>query len=803
MKTEQCHFIGIGGIGMSGLARILLQRKQVVSGSDLAATSVTQALTKLGAKVHEGHSEEHLPHEATVVISSDIKPENLEYQAALKLKLPIIHRSDLLVQLMEGHKGLTVTGTHGKTTTSALLAWVLLHAGLDPAFAIGGWLPGIDANASAGKGEYFVAEADESDGSFVKYRSFGAIITNIDHDHMNHFGTETKLVNAFKQFTKHVSNPQHFFWCGDDALLRRISPQGISYGFGADCSMRLSAYRQNGWSCLFNLSWAGREILDIEVALPGVHSALNAAAVFGLASSLNIPETAIREAFRTFSGIKRRCERKGDHRGILVLDDYAHHPAEIDTTLKGIRRAVGERRLIAVFQPHRFTRTKHCMGQFKNVFDVADEVLITDIYAANEEALPKISAEAIVHEVEKHSSVPVRYVPRNSLRSTLVTIARPHDVILTMGAGDITKLSGELAEHFADQNPKRMTVGFICGGASVEHEVSCLSSKQMLPHLKTDYYEVKLFGITKEAKWLVGDDVLEKLANVSKGVADSQRSHPISQEVLAQLLTCDVLVPMLHGSNGEDGTIQGFFDVLGKAYVGCDQRASAICMDKVVTKQLAMAAGVPVAPFISFSAHEWQRNPEGLLTSVNSTLTWPLFLKPRHLGSSIEIHRVTNVEEFRNAVERILRVDTHVVVETEMLMRELEFGVIGNDDPFVMPPGEIFSAGRIHSYAGKYSDNPTPDTTKAELSDQAIEEGKAWAIKAYKAAGCQGLARIDFFFDQDNHYWLSEINTLPGCTKNSMFPRLCVDNALPLTEVMNRLIILALARRRSLQRLVV
>lgn len=813
-QIENCHFIGIGGIGMSGLARILLQRQHAVTGSDISVSAITENLTKMGAKVFEGHREENISSQATVVISSDIKTDNAEYQAALKMKLPVLHRSDLLALLMNGYKSLAVTGTHGKTTTSALLTWVLFKANLDPSFAIGGWLPGLDANAKAGSGEFFVAEADESDGSFNRYKPFGAILTNIDHDHMNHFGTEAKLMTAFDKFAKQVTH--HLFWCGDDPLAKRLSPKGTSYGFDLSNQLRADNYRHQDWVTTFDIHFGNNSYRDVELALPGRHNVLNALGVFGLALSLGINEESIREAFKTFSGVKRRCERKSNRHSVLILDDYAHHPAELKATLKGIRESVQERRIIAVFQPHRFSRTQHCLGKYKHVFDDADEVLVTDIYAANEEPLPKVSAQTILEELEEHSHAAVRYVPRSSLRSTLVAIARPHDVIVTLGAGDITTLANELSDHFADQNAKRLTVGVVCGGMSVEHEVSCLSAKQVLPHLKSDFYEVKQFAITKEGKWLYGDDVMEKLPALNKSSSESQRPQPLSADVLSQLMTCDVILPMLHGSNGEDGTVQGLFEVLGKAYVGCDHRSAAICMDKALTKQVAANAGVPVAPFLAFSKYQWMTNKTQLLTSIieelhpnssfssSTDIKWPLYVKPLHLGSSIEIHRVASLQELDSAIDRIARVDTHCIIESEMVMREIEFAVIGNDQVTVLPPGEIFSAGKLHSYEGKYLEGKaTPDTPKAELSQQLTEKGMDLAAKAYRAAGCQGLARIDFFLDTNGQYWLNEINPIPGFTKLSMFPRIFLANDIPISDVLNKLIILALARRRTVQRLAV
>ncbi|TXI37466.1 MAG: D-alanine--D-alanine ligase, partial [Nitrosomonas sp.] len=674
---------------------------------------------------------------------------------------------------------------------------------LDPSFAVGGWLPSLDTNAASGKGEYFVAEADESDGTFLRYRPFGGIITNIDLDHMNHFGTENKLVNAFGKFAKSVTSTQHLFWCGDDALTKKLSPLGVAYGFNAGNSLRASHYRHKEWGGLFDVQWADNTYSDVEIALPGLHNALNALAVFGLALSIGVPEAAIREAFKSFPGVKRRCERKSDKRGVLILDDYAHHPTEISAVLAAIRGAVGDRRIIAVFQPHRFTRTKHCMGHYKRVFEAADEVMVTDIYAANEEPMTKVTPQAIVKEVTENSSVPTRYVPRNSLRTILTATVRPHDVIVTLGAGDITHLGGELADHFADQSPKRLTVAVICGGVSAEHEVSCMSAKQIIPNVKNDLYELKLFGITKEGRWIFGDDVLDKLANAPKPSAEAQKSSPLSNDVLTQLVTCDVVIPVFHGPNGEDGTLQGFLEVLGKAYVGCDHRSSAISMDKVATKQIAQAVGIPVAPFVTMSAYDWRTAEHDVIANIEKKLQWPLYVKPRHLGSSIGVHKAVNIDDLRKTVNSALRIDTHVVVESEMIMRELEFAIIGNQEAVVLPPGEIFSQGQLHTYEGKYSANSTPDSVKADLPTNLLEEGKALALQAYRAVGCSGLARIDMFLDGENKLWLNEVNPMPGFTPNSMFPRLCIANDMPLADLINRLIILALARRRNQLRLAV
>lgn len=442
---EKCHFIGIGGIGMSGLARLLLSRNIAVTGSDLASNYVTEGLERAGAKVYIGHSPQHIDSNATVVYSSDIKTENLEYQTAMRLHCPLMHRSDLLLELMSGYKTLSVAGTHGKTTTSSLLAYVLTEAGIDPSFAVGGIIPQFQANAKHGQGDYFVAEADESDGTFLKYPSYGAIITNVDLDHMNYFGTEKNLIDSFKQFASQVQSKNHLFWCGDDIRLRRLALHGTSYGLSKECALRASNVRQEGWKILFDVEFNEVNYTNVEVSLIGLHNVLNALAVFGLALTVGAKEEVLRHALKTFQGVNRRCEKKGEVNQILLLDDYAHHPTEIETTLHGIRSAIGKKRLVAVFQPHRYTRTKDCLGTYGQIFDSADELLITDIYAAGESPIQGVSHDNILEEVRQRSRLSCRYVPRKDLLKFLASDLHPHDVLVTLGAGDITKLGSELS----------------------------------------------------------------------------------------------------------------------------------------------------------------------------------------------------------------------------------------------------------------------------------------------------------------------------------------------------------------------
>lgn len=443
---DQCHFIGIGGIGMSGLAKLMLGKNIKVSGSDIVKNTVIDNLEKFGAEVHVGHDAKHIKDSMTVVYSSSIETNNPEFLAAQKLNCQMLHRSDLLAALMQGSQVLAVTGTHGKTTTTSLLACVLHKAGLDPSFAVGGIVKEFQTNASQGKGDLFVAEADESDGSFLKYNPFGAIVTSIGRDHMDHFGNRENLIDAFKTFLGNVTSKSHLFWCGDNKYLKQMNPSGYSYGFCESCKLRAVNFLQKGWKSFFDVDFEGKQYRNVEVNLVGAHNALNALAVFGLALKLGVKEDVIREALKSFQGVCRRCEFKGEEQGVLVLDDYAHHPTEISVTLHAIRQAIEERRLIVVYQPHRYSRTKDCLGSFAGIFDEADQVLITEIYSAGELSHGSVSHEDIMEEHSQVSDVPIEHVPYNKLVQTLTAMVRPHDVVVTVGAGDVTKIGSQLID---------------------------------------------------------------------------------------------------------------------------------------------------------------------------------------------------------------------------------------------------------------------------------------------------------------------------------------------------------------------
>lgn len=799
---KKCHFIGIGGIGMSGLARLVLGEKSQVSGSDIAMSPITEALGQAGAKIFIGHSAQNIMQDTTVIYSSDIKKDNPEYQAALRLKCKMMHRSELLQKIMENYQSLAVAGTHGKTTTSSLLAWVLKSCGQSPSYAIGGVVPQLSSNAGKGTGKYFVAEACESDGTFLNYLPYGAIVTNIDNDHVEHYKTFEAMVNAFKSFTEKVTSTSHLFWCGDDKHLQSIKPKGVSYGFGTGCKFKGKNFRQNGWTVTFDAEFKGTTYKSIEVSLIGKHNAANALAVFGLALALGLDESAVRAAFRSFGGVQRRMEKKGEAHSILFFDDYAHHPTELKTTLNAIRSAIGERRLVVAYQPHRYSRAKECMGHYSEVFDQADVLLITEIYSAREEPIAGVTHEKIVSQVQEDLKERCQHVERSKLVDKLCSLLRPHDVLVTLGAGDVTKVCGEVLERLALKAPPKLKVGVIFGGMSVEHDISMISSANIISGMKEAFYEVEQFGITRKGKWYHGPEARKQMESGKAG----KDSSLISAEAMMKLLECDILFPVLHGTCGEDGTMQGFFDVFSKAYVGCDHRASAISMDKVLTKRLIIDAGLPTVKYVSIDRYEWETASEEIEEKINKELTYPVFVKPVHLGSSIGVYKVSEKKSLKEAIKAAFRLDTRLVVENGLEnIREVEFSVLGNDEITVFPPGEIFTNGQLHDYDKKYGLNPAQAaneySTKAKLTEAQLAEGIALVKAAYKTVGCTGLARIDTFMDAKGKFWFNEINPIPGFTKFSLYPLVCNANGLTTSDLIDRLIILGLQRRRILDRL--
>jgi len=768
------HFIGIGGIGMSALARIVLQKGGKVQGSDPASSYVTEGLQKAGAEIFSHHAASLITETMTVIYGSAIKEEHPEYQSAKKQNLPLIHRSDLLKELMKEKKPLLVTGTHGKTTTSALLAHLLVAAGLDPSYAVGGTLLNTHSNGGHGQGSYFVAEADESDGTFLKYPSFGAIITNIENDHMDYWKNEAALISGFRDFASQVTSSKHLFWCADDVRLKSLNLPGYSYGFSEDADLKIKKWHQNGWTLTFDLSFQGKTYSDVVFPLTGKHNAANGAAVFGMGLALGLEDSVIRRAFQAFLGVKRRMEKKGEKRGVVIYDDYAHHPTEIRATLKAAKEAVGEKRLIVAFQPHRYTRTQDCFNEFIHAFDAADELVMTEIYAAGEKPIAGVTSEALFEQICDQSDVSGHFIRREMMAEFFSGFLRPHDVVITMGAGDITHLGSEILEK--PISPFRVAV--LSGGKSAEHEVAHSSADVFLKALNRDYYQEKHFKISKTGEWFLGEERKE------------------FAKVIQELKACDICLPILHGPFCEDGMIQGFLETLGIPYAGCDYRSCALSMDKAWTKRLMMTYGIVVSPFVDFFSYEWEKTPEACLEKITRELPFPLFVKPVHLGSTIGVSRVIDLESLKKAIDDACALDFRFLVEEEVSGQEMQFGFLGNHEVIVSDPGEVTRRAEIHTYDEKYGPNATPTIPKTSLPPQIHREGKKIAEQVYRIAGCTGIARIDFFLRPDGTWVLNEINPMPGLTPTSAYPKIMGAEGIPMPLVIDKIVISGLHRQR-------
>jgi UDP-N-acetylmuramate--alanine ligase len=444
------HFVGIGGIGMSGIAEVLLTLGYAVSGSDLAESETTRRLERLGARVHTGtHDGLHLDEDVDVlVISSAVTFANPEVMRARELKIPVIPRAEMLAELMRMKSGIAVAGTHGKTTTTSLVAAVLREAGRDPTVVVGGKVRTLGSNARLGQGEFLVAEADESDGSFLMLTPTHAIVTNIDPEHLDYFGDMEKVKAAYLQFVQRVPFYGLAVLCIDNvnvrAMLPKMNKRYVTYGTSSDADWQARDLVVDGMETRFE-AWRGeRRLGPVRLHMPGRHHALNALAAIAVADDLGIPWRIAAHALEEFGGVHRRFEVRGEVREILVVDDYGHHPEEIRVTLRAAREGFA-RRLVVAFQPHRYTRTRDLFEDFLSVFDDADVLLLTEIYPAGEDRIEGVTGENLYQALKRRGHLDVRFVPsRDRLADALLEIVRPGDLVLTLGAGDVYKCGDEL-----------------------------------------------------------------------------------------------------------------------------------------------------------------------------------------------------------------------------------------------------------------------------------------------------------------------------------------------------------------------
>lgn len=447
LQGKRVHFVGVGGAGMSGLARIMASEGVLVSGSDLKESSVLAALRALGVRAMEGHDGKNVEGVDYVVFSSAILSENPEVARAHELKIPCLTRAQALAILMSESKSIAVAGTHGKTTTTSMLTVAIQGCGEDPSFAIGGILKASGSNAHKGTGRYFVAEADESDGSFVEYHPFGAIITNIEHDHVDFFETPESVFAAFADFVKTISVDGFLVYCADDPGAAAIGKtvthcKTLTYGTNQESDLHIDQIQLSPSTSRARAVWQGRSIGFLDLQTPGHHNLLNAAGALTAGLAFGLPSAQLIAGLATFHGTGRRFELKGQVHGIRVVDDYGHHPTEIQVTLETAKRYARDGRLLVIFQPHRYSRTRAFTLQFAQALDRADHAWILEVYASSEKPIPGVSGQSIAGLMKSGTFEP-NFM---STISQVVEEAKPGDVILTLGAGDVSSMGPLIIE---------------------------------------------------------------------------------------------------------------------------------------------------------------------------------------------------------------------------------------------------------------------------------------------------------------------------------------------------------------------
>ena len=449
-KTKHIHFVGIGGIGMSGIAELLLNLGYKVSGSDLHSTAITRNLARLGGIIYQGHDGAWIEGASVVVTSSAISADNPEVVKAREQNIPVIMRAEMLAELMRLKKyGIAIAGSHGKTSTTSMVSWMLSHAGLDPTIVIGGKVDALGGNAKLGEGEFLVAEADESDGSFLKLSPVLEVITNIDLEHLDYYRDLDHIKQTFLQFIEKIPFYGAAIICLDDPNIAEILPaikkRIITYGLTPQSDLYGENITWQDGRVHFTVKGSEGELGRLNIAPPGMHNVYNALAVVAVGLELELPFAKIQSALQSFAGVQRRMEKKGEVDGMSIVDDYGHHPTEIRATLAAIKQAWPEKRLVVLFQPHRYSRTKALFKEFQTCFHRADYLVMTDIYAASEQPLEGVTGESLLSAVVHHGQRNTRYIGKvEKMAVELLPMLKPGDLVLTLGAGNIVKVGEEL-----------------------------------------------------------------------------------------------------------------------------------------------------------------------------------------------------------------------------------------------------------------------------------------------------------------------------------------------------------------------
>lgn len=446
---KNIHFVGIGGIGMSGIAELLINLEYNISGSDVSSSDTTKRLESLGAKIFLGHHSTNINDAQLVVTSSAIRPDNPEVLEAKKLGIQIIPRAEMLSELMRVKEGIAIAGMHGKTTTTSLVGTILAHAGLDPTIVVGGKLNALGSNAKLGTGKYLVAEADESDRSFLLLSPKMSVVTNIDMEHLDHYKNLDEIKETFLKFLSRLPKDGTAFLCIDNSdvknLIPKLKSKVITYGISPNAEYRATEIKYNGINSSYKCLRSNKSLGSITLPMPGEHNVVNSLAAIAVAIELGVPFQKIADGLKGFRGVQRRFTIKGEFRDVIVIDDYGHHPTEIRAIIEATKHAYPSQRMVLAFQPHRYSRTKDLFSEFVKCFDGVDVLLLTEIYPASEDPIPGITGKALIDAIiSRGHKCALFCANRVDIPKTLWPLLKKKDIVITMGAGDISKTGPEI-----------------------------------------------------------------------------------------------------------------------------------------------------------------------------------------------------------------------------------------------------------------------------------------------------------------------------------------------------------------------
>ena len=765
------HFVGIGGAGMSPLAKILLLLGYQVSGSDHGSSPIIEELVRLGARIRtDGQHAENVRGADAIVVSTAIPYDNPEVIAAWDLRIPKLHRSDINAALVNEYDGIAVAGSHGKTTTTSMIGVTLDRAGVSPTIIVGGEVPDLGTNAKLGEGRYLVSEADESDGSFLKLRPHIAVVTNVEDDHMDHYGTMEKIIEAFRTFIDQTDEDGTAVLCFENEILRKIAAETkrrvVSYAVDAEADYRAADIETQGPVISFTVFERGTEMGRVSLHIPGRHNVLNALACIAVARLAGVDFVRIQGALAEFHGAKRRFQTKGKERGVWVVDDYAHHPTEIAVTLAAARQT-NPGRLICVFQPHRYSRTQLLRTEFGGCFRAADLLLLTDVYAAGEAPIPGISGETLMEEVAEQTGQNAVYLPdRTDLERYLAQHVRAGDLVITMGAGNILEVGEALVERLKDgtAGADEPPIVVVMGGPSTEAEVSRRSGGAILQALTAKGYPA------------VGLEL-----NPPDFAAEIQKLCPA------------IVFNALHGKYGEDGVLQGTLDMLGIPYTGSGVRAAALTMDKLTAKRIFRAEGIATPHFRVLYAGERDAHTA---ERIQEEFGLPVVVKAPEQGSSIGVHIITRAEELDGALDDVFTYGSTALVEEFIRGRELTVVVWGTPaDAEALPVIEITTASGRYDYESKYTPGASTHIVPAEIPEECTAAVQSLAVHAFSACGCSGVARVDVMLSGEGVPYAIEVNAVPGMTATSLVPDAARAVGIEFPELCEKILAMAGYRR--------